>query len=75
MSYESHAEPIKLGYLFDFLLPDGYPEEKRLDLTRSFELVFQQAHEGGPSTVRSRSSSARSRASRRVGQGGHRRLR
>jgi hypothetical protein len=23
VSYESHAEPIKLGYLFDFLLPDG----------------------------------------------------
>ena len=28
--YESHAEPIKLGHLFDFLLPDGYPEKKRL---------------------------------------------
>ena len=25
MSYESTAEPIKLGYLFDFKLPDGYP--------------------------------------------------
>ena len=47
MSYESQAEPIKLGYLFDFLLPDGYPEEKRLDLTRPFELVFRQAHESG----------------------------
>ena len=47
MSYESHAEPIKLGYLFDFLLPDSYPEEKRLDLTRPFELVFKQALESG----------------------------
>ena len=45
MSYESQAQPIKLGYLFDFLLPDGYPEEKRLDLTRPFELVFRQARE------------------------------
>ena len=34
VSYESHAEPIKLGYLFDFVLPDGYPEAQRLDLTR-----------------------------------------
>ena len=25
MSYASSAEPIKLGYLFDFKLPDGYP--------------------------------------------------
>ena len=24
MSYESHAEPIKLGYLFDFKLPPGF---------------------------------------------------
>jgi branched-chain amino acid transport system substrate-binding protein len=47
VSYESQAKPIKLGYLFDFLLPDGYPEENRLDLTRPFELVFRQAHERG----------------------------
>ena len=32
MSYESTAEPIKLGYLFDFVLPDGYPTEMRADL-------------------------------------------
>ena len=25
MSYESDAEPIKLGYLFDFRLPEGFP--------------------------------------------------
>jgi branched-chain amino acid transport system substrate-binding protein len=42
MSYESTAEPIKLGYLFDFKLPDGYPAEMRADLTQSFELVFAQ---------------------------------
>jgi hypothetical protein len=32
MSYESTAEPIKVGYLMDFLLPDDYPQEKRDDL-------------------------------------------
>ncbi len=42
MSYESHAEPIKLGYLFDFVLPDGFPDEMRKDLIRPFELVFQE---------------------------------
>ena len=47
MSYESSAEPIKLGYLFDFVLPPGYPEEQRLDLTRPFELVFRQGFERG----------------------------
>ncbi|HUH68826.1 MAG TPA: ABC transporter substrate-binding protein [Mycobacterium sp.] len=40
MSYESTAEPIKIGYLFDFLLPEGYPQEMRDDLTRPFDLVF-----------------------------------
>jgi hypothetical protein len=40
VSYESTAEPIKLGYLFDFKLPDGYPQEMRDDLVRPFELVF-----------------------------------
>lgn len=46
-SYESSAEPIKLGYLFDFVLPPGYPEEQRLDLARPFELVFRQGLERG----------------------------
>jgi len=32
VSYESSAEPIKLGYLFDFKLPDAYPQEMRDDL-------------------------------------------
>jgi len=45
MSYESSAEPIKFGYLFDFLLPEGYPKDKRDDLTQTFELVFKQGHE------------------------------
>jgi hypothetical protein len=33
VSYESSAEPIKIGYLMDFLLPDGFPET-----------YFQDAH-------------------------------
>ena len=47
MAYESAAEPIKLGYLFDFRLPDGYPPEMREDLTRPFELVFREGLEQG----------------------------
>jgi len=42
MSYESSTEPIKIGYFFDFRLPDGYPQEMRDDLTRPFELVFAE---------------------------------
>ena len=42
MSYERTAEPIKIGYLFDFLLPPGYPQERRDDLTKPFELVFNE---------------------------------
>lgn len=42
MSYESTAEPIKLGYLFDFKLPPGYPDEMRKDLIQPFELVFKE---------------------------------
>ena len=42
MSYESTAEPIKLGYLMDFRLPAFYPQEMRDDLTRPFELVFEE---------------------------------
>lgn len=47
MAYESTAEPIKLGYLFDFKLPDGFPEDSRLDLVRPFELVFRKGLEQG----------------------------
>ena len=34
MSYESTAEPIKVGYLMDFTLPPGFPEEMKADFTR-----------------------------------------
>ena len=47
VSYESSAEPIKLGYLFDFRLPDGYPQEQRDDLTQPFELVFDEGLQAG----------------------------
>ena len=47
MSYESTAEPIRLGYLIDFTLPDGYPQEGRDDLVLPFELVFGQGHAQG----------------------------
>lgn len=47
MSYESNAQPIKLGYLFDFRLPENYPQEMRDDLTQTFQLVFQQGMERG----------------------------
>ena len=42
MSYESTAEPIKLGYLFDVRLPEYYPREMRADMTQTFELVFNE---------------------------------
>ena len=42
MSYESKAEPIKLGYLMDFRLPEMYPQEMRDDFTQPFDLVFNE---------------------------------
>ncbi|MGO9875733.1 MAG: ABC transporter substrate-binding protein [Acidimicrobiia bacterium] len=47
MAYESSAEPIKLGYLFDFKLPEAYPQEMKDDLRQSFELVFEQGLQQG----------------------------
>jgi branched-chain amino acid transport system substrate-binding protein len=47
VTYESRVEPIKLGYLVDFVLPEGYPDEMRDDLTRSFELVFDEGLKQG----------------------------
>jgi ABC-type branched-subunit amino acid transport system substrate-binding protein len=42
MSYESTAQPLRIGYLFDFRLPEGYPQGMREDLTNPFELVFSE---------------------------------
>jgi branched-chain amino acid transport system substrate-binding protein len=47
LAYESTAEPVRLGYLFDFLLPPGYPQEMREDLTQTFRLVFSEGLEHG----------------------------
>ena len=47
VSYVSNAEPIKIGYLFDFKLPEGYPREARDDLVLPFELVFKRGLENG----------------------------
>lgn len=47
MAYESDAEPIKMGYLMDFRLPDGFPEIRRADLTDPFTFVFEEGLEQG----------------------------
>lgn len=47
MSYESTAEPIKIGYLMDFRLPESYPQHMRDDLSLPFELVFDEALQEG----------------------------
>ncbi|WP_068272218.1 ABC transporter substrate-binding protein [Aldersonia kunmingensis] len=47
MSYESAAQPIKVGYLMDFVLSDDYPQERRDDLTIPFDMVFADALERG----------------------------
>ena len=47
MSYESKAEPIKIGYLMDFLLSDDFPQHYRDDLTIPFDMVFGDARENG----------------------------
>ncbi len=47
MGYESDAEPIKMGYLMDFRLPEGFPAERRADLTDPFDMVFADGFESG----------------------------
>ena len=42
MSYESTAEPIRVGYLMDFKLPANYPQVLRDGLTQPFDLVFSE---------------------------------
>lgn len=43
--YESTAAPIKLGFLFDFALPQSYPGAMRRDLTQTVELVCREGLE------------------------------
>ena len=47
MSYESTAQPIKVGYLMDFTLPPGFPEILQASFTQTFELVFEEARQQG----------------------------
>ncbi len=47
MAYESDAEPIKMGYLMDFRLPEGFPEERRADLIDPFTIVFEEGLDQG----------------------------
>src|SRR5829696_2372084 len=47
MSYESTAQPIKVGYLMDFTLPPGFPQELFASFTQTFDLVFSEAVEQG----------------------------
>ena len=47
MTYESSAEPIKIGYLMDFLLSDDFAEDRWADLTIPFDMVFEEAVEKG----------------------------
>ena len=47
MSYESTAEPIKVGYLMDFTLPPGFPEDLFASFTQTFDLIFSEAVEQG----------------------------
>jgi ABC-type branched-subunit amino acid transport system substrate-binding protein len=46
-TYESHAEPIKLGYLYDFKLPPDFPPERSADTLDTMKLVFKQGYEQG----------------------------
>jgi hypothetical protein len=47
MAYESDAEPVKVGCLFDFKLPPSYPQEMRDDFRISLETVFEEGWKRG----------------------------
>jgi len=47
VSYYSSGEPIKVGYLMDILVPDGFPADIREDLIRPIELVFGEGLKQG----------------------------
>jgi ABC-type branched-subunit amino acid transport system substrate-binding protein len=51
VSYESKAEPIKLGFLYDFKLPEGKDAERSREsrelFLRPFELIFREGRERG----------------------------
>ena len=45
--FESHAEPIKLGILMDWMVPDDHPKERLDDFFLPFELIFKEGLESG----------------------------
>lgn len=47
MSYESTAEPIKVGYLMDFKLAANFPKELLDSFVQSFDLIFSEAADQG----------------------------
>jgi len=47
MSYESKADPIKVGYLMDFTLSADFPKELLDSFVQSLDLVFEDALEKG----------------------------
>jgi branched-chain amino acid transport system substrate-binding protein len=47
VSIARNAEPIKLGFLADMVLPDDLPIDVRNDMVLPFELVFNDALEDG----------------------------
>ncbi|HET6954388.1 MAG TPA: ABC transporter substrate-binding protein [Acidimicrobiales bacterium] len=47
MSYESDVEPIRLGILFDFMLPGGFPKDMWQDFCLPFEMIFEEGRERG----------------------------
>jgi branched-chain amino acid transport system substrate-binding protein len=47
VSYESQAEPIKFGCVYDFKLPDSYPQDRYDDFGAALQLVFDEGLEQG----------------------------
>ena len=47
MSYETHAEPIKLGILMDWVVPEDHPQERVDDWFFPLELVFGEGLKQG----------------------------
>lgn len=47
MSFESSAEPIKLGILMDWANPEDHPQERVEDWFRPFEMIFEEGRSHG----------------------------
>ena len=47
VSYESEGEPIKFGCVYDFKLPDSYPQDRRDDFGLALQMVFDEGLERG----------------------------